>query len=46
MSQLPVPSFESLEVFLFHVEVIVLLSGAVAGTALFILKYLKHRLKD
>jgi hypothetical protein len=43
---LPVPSFEYLEQFLFHAEIIVLLAGAVAGTAIFILKYIKHRLKE
>lgn len=43
---LPVPSFESLEQFLFHAEVIVLLTGALAGTAIFIFKYIKHRMRE
>ena len=40
------PSFEALQVFLLHSEVLVLLFGSVAGTAIFIYKYLKQKLKE
>ena len=43
---LPVPSFEAIEQFLVHAEVIILRAGLVIGASIFVFNHIKHKIRE